>query len=872
MRIHSLELRNVRGVEHLLIDDLPDTGVVVIHGPNESGKSTIAEAIDKVLNEKHTGMSKKNIKPLQPSGQDVGPEVTLEATVGPVRFRIFKRWLRTRKAELTILSPKSASYTGGEAEDKLQEILNDYLDQDLLSALFLAQDDLGEGIAAVGIPSLTGVLDEQSGGDSADLSEDTELLTRVEEEYERYFTLKQGNPTGEYKAAIKELEEAEEAATLADRQLQELDDVVERHESLEQQLSDAEARIPEAERNLEETQVAAEKAQQAQQRVEQQKEAADAATAATLRAREAIASRDKLIAEVDKAKQEAESTAAQAAQAKEAAEEEGSAREKKEAELNAAKEAHATAREAVKQARLRADAIADRDRLDGLAERVEKLDALSEKLQASRAQRAERSRTITDADVEKAAKAETELVIAKRLAEASAAKLILNADEQTTITVDGEDVSVDTETSVNLRNGTELTIAGLRARYEAQDSPTDEALRDAENKLAEVLDSLDVESVEQLRELAAAHSSADAELKQLEAEWTSLLGKDDHAELKAQHEALKSKDFSAVEGLDAQGAKKQLQEAEKAEDKAGDDVELAETALLPYKERSAANALARAESLAEAATAQAERIAQELDQTRQESSDEDLKAAAEKAEATEQELVAAHEAAAKELEASDAAMAQKLYEGAKANLQDARDTVHNTEKELIRLSSRIEQHAGVAEELEQAQARREAAREIHTSLERRANAAKYLLNLLHRHRDEARARYSEPFVTKLAELSRVVYGNDVSFDLDENLEIAARTQDGTSVGLEHLSGGAREQLAIITRFAIAELVGEGSSEDVPVIVDDALGSTDSPRLQLMATLFADAGRKSQVIVLTCMPQRYSSVPGKVSYDIANLMD
>ena len=32
MRIHRLELTNVRGIEHLALDELPETGVVVIHG------------------------------------------------------------------------------------------------------------------------------------------------------------------------------------------------------------------------------------------------------------------------------------------------------------------------------------------------------------------------------------------------------------------------------------------------------------------------------------------------------------------------------------------------------------------------------------------------------------------------------------------------------------------------------------------------------------------------------------------------------------------------------------------------------------------------------------------------------------------------
>ncbi len=45
MRLHSIEIHNVRGVEHLRVDELPETGVVVIHGENEAGKSTVARLL-----------------------------------------------------------------------------------------------------------------------------------------------------------------------------------------------------------------------------------------------------------------------------------------------------------------------------------------------------------------------------------------------------------------------------------------------------------------------------------------------------------------------------------------------------------------------------------------------------------------------------------------------------------------------------------------------------------------------------------------------------------------------------------------------------------------------------------------------------------
>ena len=176
-------------------------------------------------------------------------------------------------------------------------------------------------------------------------------------------------------------------------------------------------------------------------------------------------------------------------------------------------------------------------------------------------------------------------------------------------------------------------------------------------------------------------------------------------------------------------------------------------------------------------------------------------------------------------------------------------------------------HSGAAERAQQATAAVEMARALYESVDKRAQAARYLREILLKHRDAARQRYAAPFVAVLSQLARAVYGGEITFELDEDLRVIARTQYNETVSLASLSGGAREQLAILTRFAIAQLVG---AESVPVIVDDALGSTDAHRLQLMATLFSHVGRDNQVLVFTCMPERYSRVPGRDERDIASL--
>ena len=48
MRFHRLTLRNYRGIEEITVE-FAETGVTVIEGDNEVGKTSLAEAIEVIL-------------------------------------------------------------------------------------------------------------------------------------------------------------------------------------------------------------------------------------------------------------------------------------------------------------------------------------------------------------------------------------------------------------------------------------------------------------------------------------------------------------------------------------------------------------------------------------------------------------------------------------------------------------------------------------------------------------------------------------------------------------------------------------------------------------------------------------------------------
>jgi uncharacterized protein YhaN len=145
--------------------------------------------------------------------------------------------------------------------------------------------------------------------------------------------------------------------------------------------------------------------------------------------------------------------------------------------------------------------------------------------------------------------------------------------------------------------------------------------------------------------------------------------------------------------------------------------------------------------------------------------------------------------------------------------------------------------------------------------DRLAAAARQLWEILGRKRDEARRAYVAPYREALQRLARLVFGPDVAVEVDErSLQVTERTMDGRTVRFDQLSTGTQEQLCVLARLACAMIVSPAAEDaGAPVIIDDALGYTDHERLESMALAFSAAREGCQVIILTCVPERYGRI-------------
>lgn len=73
--------------------------------------------------------------------------------------------------------------------------------------------------------------------------------------------------------------------------------------------------------------------------------------------------------------------------------------------------------------------------------------------------------------------------------------------------------------------------------------------------------------------------------------------------------------------------------------------------------------------------------------------------------------------------------------------------------------------------------------------------------------------------------------------------------DSLSEPFEELSGGAQEQLGLLTRLGLAEvLAAEGT---LPLVLDDSLVGTDPERIRRIHRVLYRAAEKLQVLVMSC---------------------
>ena len=143
---------------------------------------------------------------------------------------------------------------------------------------------------------------------------------------------------------------------------------------------------------------------------------------------------------------------------------------------------------------------------------------------------------------------------------------------------------------------------------------------------------------------------------------------------------------------------------------------------------------------------------------------------------------------------------------------------------------------------------------------RKAGALIRLQAALEAERNAAQETYFGPVQEELKPLLAILHRDAaLSFD-SENLLPSGLTRGQTEEMLNNLSGGTKEQIAILTRLAFARLFAR-QGRHIPVVLDDALVYSDDDRIIKMFTALTRVAQDQQIIVFSCRQLAFQDLGG-----------
>ncbi|MCC7319744.1 MAG: AAA family ATPase [Rubellimicrobium sp.] len=868
MRLRAIELTNVRRFagRRARLHGIGD-GITVLSEPNEFGKSTFFDALHALFFERHNSRNAA-IRSLQPHAGGA-PEVTVEVDLPDGRFRIAKRWLNRPQAQVHDASGRLIAQAD-EAEAWIDRLTGDglagpsgllWVRQGLvgLEPEGSGTDDRRERERGLStrrdlLSSVAGEIDMMTGGRRMDA-----VLDRVGTALAQLATATgRAKAGGEWARALDEAEAlAKKEADLRPRAAHLSADLARRAEvqRLLARLDDPADAATRA-RTLTEAEAGHRAALDHQHRIEQAGVAHRLAVLDAARDEDEIARLTALAARLEQARADLARAEAAAAAARARTDDLG----QRDRDAAAAQDRAAAAGRAL---RLRLDrairaraAIAARAQAADLHRRVERAGTFQAALDQARGLRARI--TASAGALATVEKAQTALDLARARAEAQAVTIEAHPDGPAA-SIAGTPLPAGPQP---ILGPTELTLPGFGALRIDPGTRPDQG-GDGLARLARALE-------------AALTACSAADLPAARAAWAEAQRLDhDIARTTA---LLAEVAPDGIEALRSAFARATADAAETPDDATPPEDPEALTAALARADEAEAGARAAATAAHGLAVQAAERraeaeadrsgAARHLAATLAEAGDDDrLTAAIAAASARLPALIAARDSAARTLAALDAgapdpATAAARLERARSAVEPAARDAPAAREELAALNATINALAdeGIEEHLTALAGARHEATARAARYEAEVRALTRLQRALEEARTSARDAYFGPVLRELQPLLSILHpGAQLGID-DTSLLPATLTRNGQQESLDILSGGTREQVAILTRLAFARLFA-AAGRPVPVILDDALVHSDDDRIEAMFDALHRTARDQQILVFTCRQRAFAALGG-----------
>ncbi len=870
MKLRAIELTNIRRFagRSARLSDIGD-GITVLCQPNEFGKSTFFDALHAVFFERH-GSRNAVIKALQPHAGGA-PEVAVEIDLPQGRFRIAKRWLQRPQAQVLDASGRLLAQAD-EAEAWIDRIMGAGLNGP--SGLLWVRQGL-MGMEAEGtttdekrererglatrrdlLSSVAGEIDMMTGGRRMDL-----VVDKVAAELAALAT-DSGRPKagGEWKRALDEVDAlAARESDLRPRAERLSGDLARRAEI---QRSLARLTVPQAvaerARTLALAEVAHQDAQTHQARIERARTALRLAELDAERTEAEIAQLAALTTRLTQAEEALRNAEAAAVIARTRAEDLGQ-RER----LAAATQDEALA--VARDMRLRLDrAIRARSaevalrQVKDLQRRLDQAVEVQGDLERAQAGRSRIAATLQSVAAAEAAQAALDLAQARAEAQAVTIEALPEGKAQALLA--GSPLQPGPQP---LLTAADLILPGFgRLRIDPGTGRLPDASSDivaARKRLDAALAACRVESLAEARADQSRALAFEAGIAQATALLAAVApdGLDTLRAATARAVADAASVSDGDDGGDPEIIRSAVAEAESEEADATAALRAAQELLVQANQ---------ARAVAEANRVSAERL---YAAARSEAGDRaDLAHRLAQSKARMPSLSATRTATSAALagllaSATDLATSEARLSRAKSAFEQASRDIAAAREDLAGLNATIaalsdegleEQLSALVEERGEAQARA-------LRYEAEVRSLTRLRRALGEARTRARDAYFAPVLRELQPLLAIIHpGAQLVID-DTTLLPTVLTRNGQEEPLDILSGGTREQLAILTRLAFARLFA-AAGRPMPVILDDALVHSDDDRIEAMFDALHRTSRDQQILVFTCRQRAFAALGGE----------
>ncbi|WP_154859178.1 AAA family ATPase [Cyclobacterium xiamenense] len=199
-------------------------------------------------------------------------------------------------------------------------------------------------------------------------------------------------------------------------------------------------------------------------------------------------------------------------------------------------------------------------------------------------------------------------------------------------------------------------------------------------------------------------------------------------------------------------------------------------------------------------------------------------------------------------------------------------TLRELEFSVVRLEEKLKlSNNGDSDSYQKLQsdfARHEYHQAVFEGYQNEANAIKLLDELFRQEKDELTKNYAQPFAEKVKTYLSFIFGTELEIAVNSDdrgqftgLDIyRANYRDLGRLAFDKLSGGTKEQVAAAVRLAMAEILAPAYGGNLPIVFDDAFGFSDPERLNsLHNMLFRASENGLQVILLSCNSKDYRSL-------------